>query len=161
MSIEVAPDLPYLKVINKVRTGSPESDPELQFTSDIAEADGSHTVVLEGSVPAGRQRGAGSLQSERSGAAMPPRVFAKRCAGPISIWKIPQTEAPRIRSRGRIEERKLVAEHVSPPFKEEVKLTLKVSQNLHAATTPYLLGAILGHSSTDAFQKASGWRSDS
>ena len=50
-------------------------------------------------------------------------------------------------------ERKLLAEHVSPPFKEEVKLTLKVSQNLHAATTPYLLGAILAHGSTDAFQK--------
>ena len=46
-----------------------------------------------------------------------------------------------------------MAEHVSPPFKQEVKLTLKVSQNLHAATTPYLLGAILGHSSSDAFAK--------
>ena len=46
-----------------------------------------------------------------------------------------------------------MAEHVSPPLREEVKLTLKVSQNLHAATTPYLLGAILGHASDDAFEK--------
>ncbi len=34
--------------------------------------------------------------------------------------------------------------HVSPPFAEEVKVTLKVSQNLHASMTPYLLGAVLG-----------------
>lgn len=34
-----------------------------------------------------------------------------------------------------------------------MKLTLKVSQNLHAATTPYLLGAILAHASDGAFQK--------
>jgi D-alanyl-D-alanine carboxypeptidase len=49
--------------------------------------------------------------------------------------------------------RRMLAEHISPPFGEEVKLTLKVSQNLHAATTPYLLGAILNHASDDAFLK--------
>jgi D-alanyl-D-alanine carboxypeptidase/D-alanyl-D-alanine-endopeptidase (penicillin-binding protein 4) len=31
-----------------------------------------------------------------------------------------------------------------------MRLTLKVSQNLHAATTPYLLGSILSHGSADA-----------
>ncbi len=36
----------------------------------------------------------------------------------------------------------VVAEHVSPPFSEEVKITLKVSQNLHASATPFLLGAL-------------------
>jgi PBP4 family serine-type D-alanyl-D-alanine carboxypeptidase len=51
------------------------------------------------------------------------------------------------------QEKTVLAEHVSPPFREEVRLTLKVSQNLHAATTPYLLGAILAHRSTDAFQQ--------
>src|SRR5438876_9366856 len=39
----------------------------------------------------------------------------------------------------------LVAEHVSPPLKEEVKITLKVSQNLHASMSPSLLGAMLAH----------------
>src|SRR6266481_9993922 len=39
----------------------------------------------------------------------------------------------------------LVAEHVSPPLKEEVKVTLKVSQNLHASMTPFVLGALLAH----------------
>src|SRR5256884_4357244 len=37
-----------------------------------------------------------------------------------------------------------VAEHVSPPLSEEIKVTLKVSQNLHAGMGPYLLGALVG-----------------
>src|SRR5205807_1334511 len=36
-----------------------------------------------------------------------------------------------------------VAEHVSPPLAEEIKVTLKVSQNLHAGMGPYLLGALV------------------
>ena len=37
-----------------------------------------------------------------------------------------------------------VAEHMSLPLSEELKVTLKVSQNLHASMTPYLLGAVVG-----------------
>jgi D-alanyl-D-alanine carboxypeptidase/D-alanyl-D-alanine-endopeptidase (penicillin-binding protein 4) len=37
----------------------------------------------------------------------------------------------------------LVAEHVSPPLSEEVRITLKVSQNLHAGMGPYLLGLLV------------------
>src|SRR5439155_16385505 len=36
-----------------------------------------------------------------------------------------------------------VAEHVSPPLSEEIKVTLKVSQNLHAGMGPYLLGTLV------------------
>ncbi|HKD38610.1 MAG TPA: D-alanyl-D-alanine carboxypeptidase, partial [Pirellulales bacterium] len=39
---------------------------------------------------------------------------------------------------------KAVAEHISPPLSEEVKVTLKVSHNLHASMTPFILGAVLG-----------------
>ena len=38
-----------------------------------------------------------------------------------------------------------LAEHVSPPLKEDVKITLKVSQNLHASMGPFLLGSLLAH----------------
>jgi dihydroorotase/N-acyl-D-amino-acid deacylase len=40
-----------------------------------------------------------------------------------------------------------VAEHVSPPLSEEIKVTLKVSQNLHAGMGPYLLGALVANDS--------------
>jgi PBP4 family serine-type D-alanyl-D-alanine carboxypeptidase len=38
-----------------------------------------------------------------------------------------------------------VAEHVSLPLAEEIKVTLKVSQNLHASMMPYVIGATVGH----------------
>lgn len=38
----------------------------------------------------------------------------------------------------------MVAEHRSATFGEAVKVTLKVSQNLHASMMPYLLGALRG-----------------
>jgi D-alanyl-D-alanine carboxypeptidase/D-alanyl-D-alanine-endopeptidase (penicillin-binding protein 4) len=153
VSVEVAPDLPYLNVINKVHTGKPDSDPAMQFTSDVLEADGSHTVILEGSVPAGKDKAQAAYKVKD------PVLFAKvgfqealRWAGivmepPIAAAMPASTPQP------EPTENKLIAEHVSPPFKEEVKLTLKVSQNLHAATTPYLLGSLLANSSADASQK--------
>jgi D-alanyl-D-alanine carboxypeptidase/D-alanyl-D-alanine-endopeptidase (penicillin-binding protein 4) len=36
-----------------------------------------------------------------------------------------------------------IAEHVSPPMSEEIKVILKVSQNLHASTMPYLMSTLL------------------
>jgi len=152
--IEVEPELPYLKVINKVITGSAESQTVLRFTSDIAEEDGSHTVVLEGNVPAGRQKAQAAYKVKD------PVLFATEGFREALRWAhielLDSAAGSPAAPLPQGEERKLVAEHVSPPFKEEVKLTLKVSQNLHAATTPYLLGAIVGHSSGDAFEKGLG-----
>jgi len=42
-----------------------------------------------------------------------------------------------------------VAEHVSPPLSEEIKITLKVSQNLHAGMGPYYLGLFVGKNAKD------------
>jgi D-alanyl-D-alanine carboxypeptidase/D-alanyl-D-alanine-endopeptidase (penicillin-binding protein 4) len=47
----------------------------------------------------------------------------------------------------------LVAEHVSLPLSEEIKVTLKVSQNLHAGMGPYLLGALVGKDPANALKK--------
>ena len=46
----------------------------------------------------------------------------------------------------------VVAEHVSPPLSEEIKVTLKVSQNLHATMTPFILGEALAHKTKDIDQ---------
>ena len=154
VSIEVAPELPYLRVINKVRTGKPDSDPELGFTSDVTEADGSHTVVLVGSVPAGKEKAQAAYKVKE------PIRFAAEGFREALRWAGVVLEPPASSSMpaSTSEEADVVndavpselAEHVSPPFREEIRLTLKVSQNLHAATTPYLLGSILSHGSADA-----------
>lgn len=46
-----------------------------------------------------------------------------------------------------------VAEHVSVPLSEEIKVTLKVSQNLHAGMGPYLLGALVGKDTANPLKK--------
>jgi D-alanyl-D-alanine carboxypeptidase/D-alanyl-D-alanine-endopeptidase (penicillin-binding protein 4) len=155
VALEVSPALPYLRVVNKVRTDKPESDAELQFTADVLEKDGSHTVVLEGSVPAGRERAQAAYKVKD------PVQFAAVAFREALRWAHVVLEAPADGAAPAplpqsYAKKNMLVEHVSPPFKEEVKVTLKASQNLHAATTPYLLGAILGHSSNNAFQKGLG-----
>jgi D-alanyl-D-alanine carboxypeptidase/D-alanyl-D-alanine-endopeptidase (penicillin-binding protein 4) len=44
----------------------------------------------------------------------------------------------------------VVAEHVSAPLSEEIKVTLKTSQNLHASMMPYDLGALVARATTDS-----------
>ncbi|HZZ65206.1 MAG TPA: D-alanyl-D-alanine carboxypeptidase, partial [Candidatus Baltobacteraceae bacterium] len=50
----------------------------------------------------------------------------------------------------------IIATHTSPPLAQDVKVTLKVSDNLHAAMMPYLWGALLAHDTTDP--QAAGFR---
>jgi D-alanyl-D-alanine carboxypeptidase/D-alanyl-D-alanine-endopeptidase (penicillin-binding protein 4) len=68
--------------------------------------------------------------------------------------------APDARARASYRPENQVAEHISPPFTEEAKVTLKVSQNLHASMTPYILGAVLGKSHEDAVQAGFDLESD-
>ncbi len=149
-TIQVSPALHYLTVINRVRTGRVDSAPELAFTSDVTNDDGSHTVVLEGSVPAGVEKAQAAYKVRE------PAAFATDAFREALRWATIVLEAPEKNSQAAHVKRTLLVEHVSPPFREEVKLTLKASQNLHAATTPYLLGAILGHDSGEAFTKGLG-----
>jgi len=69
---------------------------------------------------------------------------ALRGAG-VSAKARPYATKPNIaRLRSSYVPAKTVAEHQSAPLGEEVKVTLKVSQNLHASSTPLLLGALKG-----------------
>jgi PBP4 family serine-type D-alanyl-D-alanine carboxypeptidase len=46
----------------------------------------------------------------------------------------------------------LVASHVSPPLSDDVYVTLKVSDNLHAALMPYMWAIYVAHAKTDLLQ---------
>ncbi len=52
-----------------------------------------------------------------------------------------------------------VAEHISAPMTQVVKVVLKVSQNLHASMMPYVLGGLLAKEGTTAagFKKVREW----
>jgi D-alanyl-D-alanine carboxypeptidase/D-alanyl-D-alanine-endopeptidase (penicillin-binding protein 4) len=55
-------------------------------------------------------------------------------------------------SSASFSEENVVAEHVSPPLKEEAKVTLKVSQNLHASMLPSIVGAYREKGASDPLQ---------
>jgi len=153
-SILVSPLTSYLMVVNKTTTGTAQSEVSLHFSQDIANADGSHTVTLEGSVPAGWQAALATYK-----VTMPARfaqcafVVALNVAGIQALVPPPEPGLDfKTLARAYMPDN-LVAEHVSAPLKAEVKVTLKVSQNLHAATMPYLLGALVAHQPENALQE--------
>jgi D-alanyl-D-alanine carboxypeptidase/D-alanyl-D-alanine-endopeptidase (penicillin-binding protein 4) len=152
-SISMAPLTPYLTIVNKTATGPPRSETMLHFSNDTSNSDGSHSVTLEGNVPAGWETALIAYKVKT------PAHFAE-CAFVVAlnvtgiqalvppVEKHPDSQA----LAAAYTPENLVAEHVSAPLKAEVKVTLKVSQNLHAALTPYLLGALAARKPNDALQ---------
>lgn len=148
-----SPATSYVRFVNAVTTGAPDSQPHVRFSSDVTGADGTHTVTVSGSTPAGKPA---ILYSY---AVPDPPLFAEfvltealhdagvlvdSAAGRRSGQQGQQNVAPDFKAiAASYTPDHMVAEHVSPQFKEEVKVTLKVSQNLHASMTPRMLRAVL------------------
>ncbi|MBV8205966.1 MAG: D-alanyl-D-alanine carboxypeptidase/D-alanyl-D-alanine-endopeptidase [Acidobacteria bacterium] len=149
-TLRASPQSSYVTFINKSTTGAAGSRPSLRWANDVTNPDGSHTVTVTGTFPLGT----------------PPILFAYPVPQPSRFAQVVLAEA--LRQAGidvaipRPENTPdfstlaafytgpdVVAEHVSPPLGQEVKVTLKVSQNLHASMTPYVLGAVLGHAAAD------------
>jgi D-alanyl-D-alanine carboxypeptidase/D-alanyl-D-alanine-endopeptidase (penicillin-binding protein 4) len=149
--LETAPATSYARFINQTVTGKPGSRDEARVSSDVTHGDGTHTVTISGNV---------ALDAR-------PTLSGYRVPQPSRFAEILLTEA--LHERGiaatarAVEDKpditklsasyvpdQVIAEHVSPPYAEEVKITLKVSHNLHASATPFLLGALVGQKGTAA-----------
>src|SRR5262249_4202718 len=141
----VSPKTSYATFISTIVTGPRGSKAEIQ-PQDVTNPDGSHTVTLSGKFPLG---GPSILYSyavpQPSRFAQVAFVDALKEKG-IKASVPPQTANVDFRAlASSYVDDKAVAEHVSPPMSEEIKVTLKVSHNLHASMTPFILGAVLGH----------------
>ena len=153
ITLKASPETSYVRFINHATMGKPGSDRELAWTSDVANSDGARTVTLEGTVPADKppaifpysvptpSRFAEIVLAEALGRAGV-TVAVSTGAGIADFKRLAQFYTPE----------NVVAEHISPPLKQEVKITLKVSQNLHATMTPLILGATLGRKNDDPEQ---------
>jgi D-alanyl-D-alanine carboxypeptidase/D-alanyl-D-alanine-endopeptidase (penicillin-binding protein 4) len=149
----LSPDTSYVRFINHVKTGKADSHVEIGEESDQGNPDGSRTVTVTGSFPLG------ATPLLYSYPVPVPSRFA--AISLVSALEKEGVQAQVSNADEKIDFKKLasdytegnlVAEHVSPPFSEDVKVTLKVSQNLHAAMTPFILGATLGDKSVAADQ---------
>jgi PBP4 family serine-type D-alanyl-D-alanine carboxypeptidase len=116
--------------------------------------DGSVNITLSGSLPLG-------IEPQTVSIGVPsPTVFAQwvlreslvaegiELKNPVVVTQ--PDFAPLARS---YTDENQVAEHMSLPLAEEIKVTLKVSQNLHAGMGPYLLGALAGKDTANPLKK--------
>jgi len=126
------------------------------LSTDVAGADGRRTVTVTGSQPAGP----GVLYAYR----IPdPRRFAEDAfalalhdAG-VSITQPADANAASAPvDRAAFTSANLVAQHVSPPLSEEVHMTLKVSDNLHASLMPYQWAVYVAHARSDYLRTGLG-----
>jgi D-alanyl-D-alanine carboxypeptidase/D-alanyl-D-alanine-endopeptidase (penicillin-binding protein 4) len=164
--LHVSPQTSYLHIINRTVTTTADEarsvaaagpmlqNPQgLQFIDEVANPDGSHTVILTGEVAMGNTGFRGY-----------------RITDPVHYAEVALSEA--LRAKGVTTQQKgpaklsydvlkplydgahLVAEHISPPLSTEVQVMMKISSNLHTGAFPFIYGAIAGHDSEDA--KATG-----
>jgi D-alanyl-D-alanine carboxypeptidase/D-alanyl-D-alanine-endopeptidase (penicillin-binding protein 4) len=158
VSIAVSPQTPYVGFENKATTGAAKSDATIDMSDDHRNAAGYHDVTITGSQPVGSS----VLYAYR---VTDPKRFAEAAftvalddAGIvfqnpdyirdlISLRPAPgQGNPDELRAYGKAAP---VAKHVSPPLSEDVYITLKVSDNLHASLMPYMWAVYLAHAKSD------------
>jgi D-alanyl-D-alanine carboxypeptidase/D-alanyl-D-alanine-endopeptidase (penicillin-binding protein 4) len=138
-AVAVSPETSYVRMVNRTKTGASATPATVHFAGD-------RSVVLEGSVPLG---GPAVLRVYK---VPEPSVFAATV-----LKEALQREGIRVDGKAEASEpyadEALLAEHVSVPLIEEARVTLKVSQNLHASMMPFIVGALGGHAKDNIDQK--------
>ena len=134
-TIAVSPQTPYVTFVNKAATGAARSERTISIPDDQADAAGMRTVTIAGSIPAGS----------------PSILYAYDVPSPARFAEVALTSALQahgvaVQNAGSASPvpvasevaANVIATHVSPPLSQDVKVTLKVSDNLHASIMPYL-----------------------
>jgi D-alanyl-D-alanine carboxypeptidase/D-alanyl-D-alanine-endopeptidase (penicillin-binding protein 4) len=139
--LHYSPDTRYAQFVNKTKTVAKGGAFALEFESK-AQSDGTQIVTVSGTVPQATPQ---SLTIYRVPA---PSVFAKTvfaealAAKGVALGSHDAGVAADFAAlKASYTDKNVVAVHTSAPLSEEIKVTLKVSQNLHASmTAPYLIG---------------------
>src|SRR5258705_1414619 len=146
VQLKIAPQTAYVTIINQATTGKAGSSTSLRYENEKLNPDGTRTVKLTGSIAVDAKPAmAAYAVPEPSRFAATVLVEALKAEGATSSLA-PSAEQIDFKAlSASYTPENAVAENVSPPLKEDVKITLKVSHNLHASSTPFLLGALLAH----------------
>lgn len=142
-TLTASPPNGYVRFQNQVTTGPAGGRPAIDFGDPAQGPDGVLTVTVDGTFPAGQP---GWLYAYP--VPVPSRfatvVFAEalRDAGVAARVAAPDAAVDLAALSNSYTEGNVVAEHVSAPASEMVKVILKVSQNMHASAMPMLMGAL-------------------
>jgi D-alanyl-D-alanine carboxypeptidase/D-alanyl-D-alanine-endopeptidase (penicillin-binding protein 4) len=147
------PQTSYIKFVSHVTTGLAVSKSELDISDPVINPDGTLSVTVTGNVPLGSQPTTAAF-AVPSPTAFAQTVLAEALsAAGVSIKPPKHSAAPDFPALVRLyTPQNQIAEHVSLPLAEEIKVTLKVSQNLHAGMGPYLLGTLVAKNNKDPLQ---------
>jgi PBP4 family serine-type D-alanyl-D-alanine carboxypeptidase len=151
--VESSPHTSYVKFVNLITTTQSTAKPFLQSPAVTTNSDGSIVVALSGSLPLGiaPQTTAFPVPSPAQFAATVLREALVSAGIEMKNHDSAPTQDFSVAQRFYTSENQ-VAEHISLPLAEEIKVTLKVSQNLHAGMGPILLGAIAGKDTKDPLE---------
>lgn len=149
--LKASPQTSYIHFFNKVITGPAASRASYEATDPASRDDGSLEVTLSGSIPldGGVQTVAYPVPSPTQFATTALREALRAKGIEIKPKKSSDTINDFTTLQRFYTPEFQVAEHISPPLREEVRITLKVSQNLHAGMGPYLLGLLVGKDAKD------------
>src|SRR5580692_5608208 len=153
VGISISPATGYAKFVNQAVTGPANSKPNIQPPNETPNLDGSYTVVVSGTFPLGKSPILYSYDVPvPSRFAQVAFAEALREKGITVTVPPPSEKVDFAAAAASYTAENIVAEHISLTLAEDVKVTLKVSQNLHASMTPFILGAALAHKTKDADQ---------
>ncbi len=146
VQLKIAPQTAYITITNQATTGKAGSKTSLEYENEKLNPDGTRSAILTGSLAIGGKPTMTSYPvPEPSRFAATVLMEALKEQGITSTLPTPAEQIDFKVLASDYTTQNIVAEHVSPPLTEEVKVTLKVSQNLHASSMPFLLGALLAH----------------
>jgi PBP4 family serine-type D-alanyl-D-alanine carboxypeptidase len=151
-SIAVSPQTPYVTFIDKATTGDTGTEPTIDMSNDVAQPDGSHRVTITGAIPAGHPILFAYRVTDPERFARDAFIVALHDAGVSVDTPAGASVFDPAVAKDAYTAANLVAKHVSPPLSEDVYVTLKVSDNLHAGLGPYTWAVHAG--ATSDFVKA-------
>jgi N-acyl-D-amino-acid deacylase len=150
VTLDVSPKTSYVSFVNHLTTSAAGSSTAIQDPATVTNADGTVTVTLTGTLPLG----AHPLTAPY--AVPSPTKFAQTVlsesllSAGIQLKSPSKTSLPDFKTLSHLyTSDNQVGEHVSLPLAEEIKVTLKVSQNLHAGMGPSLLGTLVAKDPVD------------
>ncbi|HET7295466.1 MAG TPA: D-alanyl-D-alanine carboxypeptidase/D-alanyl-D-alanine-endopeptidase [Vicinamibacteria bacterium] len=142
VSLKVQPETSYVRVVNQLKTGPWDDDPHVDG-DHVRLPDGSYVVTLTGTVPLK------TAVLDSWGVPTPSRFAAVTLSERLRAHGVEASPAPASEplepASGNVsyDAAHQLGEHVSLPLPEEVRVVLKVSQNLHASALPSVLGVAL------------------
>jgi PBP4 family serine-type D-alanyl-D-alanine carboxypeptidase len=148
VSIAVSPATPYVSFVNRATTGARKSDATIDMSADVRDAAGRHAVTISGTQPPGPSVLYAYRVPEPASFAQAAFSVALNDAG-VAVALHPASASSAAASPVSYVPTDLVAQHVSPPLSEDAYITLKVSDNLHAALMPYLWAVYRAHAKSD------------